>query len=417
MITRRLPGKKLSLALAFMAIVMLGVLAMPRAARATEPRVERYMWSDLLEQIQANEDEELILGFVFDDYHAALTKLADSADAAAEAAGRQRVDDALAGRVFLDPQELRELRVAVQQAEASTWPEADALMASLLEDAQSVVPRDEAIWQAALRELRRVVYLRTQQSDDRDETYAGQGVDVLELVRAAQVPGGELEALERRELDVALGTYAVQVDAYIVRYAAAERRGRHELALARMKRDDAARRHAESEALQRWQEFYRLNERVVEQVATALEQNVSGRAAARWRQRFEEACFPWLYRRSRANQIHAWIIGRRLDEGVGAQATVIHDEYVAGRVRLLRAAVDLVRRARLDHGVVLSSRMGADALRDGSVRELYQEFLKNSGERQQVEDDAVEALEALLTSGQRDQMRADLAAAVHGRRR
>jgi hypothetical protein len=408
------------LALALLATAILAPPAQAAGETAIdylEPRADRQAYAELLEDLGVTPDERLIVDFLYSDYATELQDLADRVDARAEDAGRQRVQDALAGKLLIDTAELRELRLAVLRVYADSWTETDALLDGLIEETRALVMRSEDDFEAALRGFRRAVYLHPRRSDDRDESYVGHGVDVAELVAAARAPGAELEALDPADLDAALAGWVSRIDAYIIGNAAADRQGRLDRAVARAERDRTAQHAVEAEALERWQQLYRVNEHAVQQVADVAGQRLGADAARRWRERFDRACFPWLHRRTRADQVYAWMLRSRLDDAVVAEARTVNEAYEVGRHELLRSAAGLVLRGRLEHGVVLSSRMSPTQLGDPAVRGLYQELLKNSGERKQLEDDTVAQLEALLTPGQRDQMRADLAAAVHGRRR
>lgn len=405
------------------AILAATCLAAPaRAAGETaidylEPRVDRQAYAELLADLGVTGDEQLIVEFLYSDYATELLDLAERVDAKAEAAGRQRVQDALAGKLLIDTTELRELRLAVLRAYAESWKETDALLDDLMEETRALVIRPEDDFEAALCSFRRAVYLHPRRSDDRDETYVGHGVDIVELTAAAAAPGAELEPLEPNALAAVLEAWVSRVDAYIIHNAAADRQGRLDRAIARAERDRTAQQAVEEDALARWQQLYRVNEDAVDQIGEVAGRRLGPDAERRWRERFGEVCFPWLHRRTRADQVYAWILRKRLPEAVVTEATALNDAYLSGRHELLRGAAGLVLRGRLEHGVMLSSRMSPTQLREPSVRSLYQELLKNSGERKQLEDEAVAALEALLTDGQRDQMQSDLAAAVHGRRR
>ncbi|MDY7107869.1 MAG: hypothetical protein SYC29_04455 [Planctomycetota bacterium] len=383
-----------------------------------DPRVDRAAFAMFLDRINMDDDQQAVARMLYDDYGAEIEALAAELDRQAEEAGRARVEEALAGNIYLEPQELRRLRADVLRTYQSGWDRADELFEDLIVQTH-VLLMDQAAaeFEPALRRLKREVFLHPRAADGQDEAYAGEGVDVIRLVKEAMMPGGELESLDRSALDGILTEYARQVDALLTTTAAADRRGRMNYALARIERDRSAMRDEEQAALSRWQRLYQINRQTVQQIAAAIGQSLGAAAQQRWLARFDRACFPWLFDRTMPDRQADWIARRVSDEEIVQKAQEIHAAYITERATLRRETIDLILRARLTFRIMVHSRMDSSALNDAAARELYQDLLKNSGRRAKLDSDTSDGLEALLTERQRRQMRSDIAAASYGRRR
>jgi hypothetical protein len=382
-----------------------------------EPRVDRTCFAAFLDQLNMDNDQRVVATMLYGDYAAEIEDLAARLDEQAEEAGRERVEEALAGTIYLEPQELRRLRAEVLRTYQSGCDRADELFEDLIVQTH-VLLMDQAAadFEPALRRLRREVFLHPRAASRQDEAYAGEGVDVVQLVEEATLPGGELEGPDLSSLAGILDDYARKVDALLVSTAAADRRGRMNYALARIERDRSAMREEEQAALGRWQRLYEINRQAAHQVGAVVGRSLGAAAQQRWLERFDRACFPWLFDRTMPDRQADWIARRVNDEEVVQKAQKIHAEYVAQRATLRRETIDLILRARLTFRIMVHSRMDSAALNDSSARELYQDLLKNSGKRAKLDSDTSSSLEALLTERQRRQMRSDIAAASYGRR-
>lgn len=387
------------------------------AADFIEPRVDRTAFATFLDQLRMDDDQHLVASMLYSDYAAAIEELAAGIDEQAEEAGRGRVQEALAGSVYIEPQELRRLRAAVLGAYQSGWEEADRLFQELIIDTHILLIDTSADdFERALCRLRRALYLQPRQAGGLDEAYAGDGVDVAQLVQDASIAGGEFESLDQGLLSADLDEYERQLDALLVATAAADRQGRMNRALARIERDRSALRREEQAALARWQRLYQINRQAAHAVGAVAGRNLGAEARQRWLDRFQRACFPWLFQRAMPDRQQDWITRRISDDAVVEEAQRIHEDYVTQRAGMRREAIDLILRGRQTFRIMLHSRMDSTTLDDSSTRELYQDLLKNSGKRAKLDSDTSASLEALLTERQRRQMRSDIAAAAYGRR-
>jgi len=404
-------------------IVLLVMFAATAVARAdaplerVEPRVERRLYLDLVEHLAIEADARMISDLLYSDYSVELEKLGQRIEMRAEEAGRQRVDDALAGRIFMDRDELRRLRVAVMKSYEEAWPVADRLFDELVGNVVSLVAADSVDVDAATRDLRRAVYLGPHVARRQDESYAGDGVDVGKLLAEASADEGELAGMDPGLVFAILDEWEREIDTHLVDVASADRRGRQGLAIARIERDAEAQERGERAALARWARGYRLNQQAVEAIAGVAEESLSADAARAWRARFDRACFPRLFRLAKFEREHTWIARHIKDADKRAAADRIHREFQVRRDALSGEAIQIMIKGRVEQRTLVHPRMDAGRMSDDATRRLYQNLLKNSGRRASLDSDACIELEALVTERQRKQMHSDIAAAAYGRRR
>ena len=80
-------------------------------------------------------------------------------------------------------------------------------------------------------------------------------------------------------------------------------------------------------------------------------------------------------------------------------------DYVDQHRVLCRAAIELMIRGRMEMGVAAHPFMDSTSLSDSRHRALYEELLKNSGQRSSLIADTAGAIEAQLTDSMRREMR------------
>ncbi|MCP3905327.1 MAG: hypothetical protein GY715_17000 [Planctomycetes bacterium] len=404
-------------------ILIMFVLAAPVVARAdaplehVEPSVPRRLYLDLVDRLALDDDARMIADLLYSDYAVSLEDLGKRIETRAEEAGRQRVSDALSGRIFIDREELQRLRVAVMRSYEEGWPTADRLLQELVDNVISLVADDSVDVEGASHDLRRAVYLSPRLARRQDESYAGDGVDVGILFAEAGAEGAELERLDPGRVTEILDGWERAMDTHLVAVATADRRGRQSLTVARIERDADAQEREERAALARWEPAYRLNRDAVEAIAAIAGESVGAEAARAWRARFDRACFPRLFRSAKFEREHTWIARHVKDAGARSSADAVLRDAQQQRDDLCRAAIEIMLEGRLERHALVHPRMDASRLRDERTRRLYQDLLKNSGRRASLDSDTCIALEGLVTERQRKQMLSDIAAAAYGRRR
>jgi hypothetical protein len=412
-----------SLAALRVAVAALGTLAVAAPAAGDgealiEPRVDRMAFVALIEEADLGDEVRTVAEMLYSDYASGFDALRAGTEARLDAAGRKQVEEALAGRAFVAPDDLRRMRVAILAAMRESWPEADRLFASLIDDARSLIDDEDgrARVERALRPLYRHVFLSPRRAEEMEETYAGDGVDVIALLGEARAEGGELTGMDIDSLRSELDAYEAHLHELLLASWPDERRARSELAAARVARDAPGQARLEADLLELWTRRYALQRTAVAAIGDVAERRLGPAARQRWQQRFDAAIFPRLFAASGAEKRHEWIMRRRIDETVQERATEIMGRMRDEHAQLCREAAAIMLRGRLQHGVVVHD--GLDASRaEPAVRELFEELLRNSGRRSKLDADVSAELEALLTDGQRRQMKADIAAAAHGRRR
>lgn len=398
-------------------ILCLSLLVFPGVARAgdlhgIEPRIDRRPFETLLVALHADTAQRQVADMLYADYLSGLERLAEDTREAAAAAGRKRVDDALAGRIFLDTEELRRLRLAVAEVEYGRWPEARRRAEELIDNVTSLLgSASDAEIAAALADLHRAMYLHPRRTRENDADYAGDGLDLSILLAQAMGEDGELAGLGSERLAPAMGDYRMRVDSFLLANAEAEHAGRRAMALARIEQNPTARRNAQQDAVGRWRELHEINQSTSRVVTDVAQEELGSDAAARWTERFDRACFPGIFRAPDPERQQAWMVRQDLPEETLRKAGVIVDDFRARHHALCRDAAGLMLKGRLVMGTVIhAGHMDPSVLADPRARDLYQALVRNSGERAELVASATGKLEALLTERQRKKMRGDLRA-------
>ena len=406
--------------LAAMALAVTSLLATTPTTTAVdadlesiEPRIDRRPFQAMLEAVEVDEDFRVVIEEFYKDYLQNLQTLADESTEKIAAAGKERVDSVMKRGGFLQPDELRRLRVAVVKAEAASWPEAQSLAEGLLLDSESWLPQMAAAdFRRAARTIRLAMYLHPRRADELDETYAGDGVDVNVLAEEASRPGGELEGIDERILAGILEEYSAAMEQFLLDTAAAERAGRADAAIAGIEGDRQRQKAALQAALGRWQQLYQLNRSGVEAIGAISFDAFGPESRQRWLERFDHANFPWMFRDTKPVRQHAWIQRMVREPEVKKQADAVLAKFRLEHDRVCGEAIGLMTHSRTVLGAIVHSKSNLLHL-DTAVRGIYEKLLRNSGRRAKIEADASSAFEGLVTDGQRKQMRSDFNAGRH----
>ena len=374
-----------------------------------EPRITRPQFAAFIGQLNLGSEQRNIAQLAFTDYTDALTALTRSLDQQAVAAGRQSVNDALAGKARVSPDDLKRMRVAVLKVYQQAFPQVDTALDTLLSSVEMVLtPEQTDTFNAASRQLRREILLHPRQSSSDYQEYAGDGVDVLELADAALAEGGELQPMGPTPIQDILALYEQQLDALLISTSPGYRTGKLNKKIASIEKDAAALHQEEQAALERWKQLYQLNDGAVHQIGDLAAAQIDETAQQRWLQRYDRASFTWLYPRRKPDRQIEWI---RLQSAPGLsnekhqQAETIYTNYVQRRQALARQAIDIMVRGRLEFQTMLYSMMDPSGMDDRVRRGLYEELLKNSGEQANLETTTSGSLESLLNDAQREALR------------
>lgn len=388
-------------------IVAAGTLALPATAQDAaidfiEPKISARQFAELCQPLNLDRGQRSVIDLFYSDYAEALQALVEQTDARAREAGRQQVRDALAGKVVLEPAELRRMRLAVLEVYRDAWPVADRLCADLLDsvlvqmtDAQT--PRAEA----GVRALRREVYLGPRRAGRMNWEYAGDGLDLCLLAEDA----GVIDGAAGHAIRSILQEYERALDRMLPAHARAARAIEMERRLARIRKDQAAARAAEHDAVQEWQRLADLNDRTATRIGDVLARQLGEAAQRAWLDRCDQAMFPWLCRETTADRQYRWITESLSDDERRDEASDIYEAFSVARRTLRERAIDIMMRARVEFGRIIHPMMERAQLADPTGQGLYDELVRNSGELSMLERDTGERLEALLGADELKAMR------------
>ncbi|MBT8484770.1 MAG: hypothetical protein KJO43_04260 [Phycisphaerae bacterium] len=381
-------------------------------AMLIDPWAPRAIYDRLIDRLGLDADRRVVAEVLYEDYAADVADLGARVAEHAAAAGQAKVQDALAGRVLVPADELREMRVSVAAAERSVWPEADRLFSELRFNTASLMLSGETGVTGALAAFDRAVYGAPRRRDRSEPWYAGDGVDVIALLAAARRRGGELATLDLAGGEERIAAYEAALVTFLTETAAADRAARLERRIAKIERDRDRLTEIDRDAVVRWRRLHTLNEAMITVIAEMAAAQLGPSAATAWRERFDRACFPTLFATPRVEHEAAWILRHDRRADVRAQVERILAGDRSERARLLAATMRLQRSARQVGGLLLYAGIDPARLGDPASRLSHQELLKISGARAQLDATTSAAFAALLTERQRKQMRADLAAAA-----
>jgi hypothetical protein len=371
-----------------------------------EPRVTAAQFTAFIVAIDPSRDERAILNILFEDYDAAVEALSAETESRADAAGRRTVNDAITGKVRLEPAELRRMRLEVLRVYQSAWPAVDALFEKLIGDGLAMLDADHAAAaRAAIPALRRAALLHPRAEGSQSYEYAGDGADLTLLLEDA-IEGGELAAMAGggtpeggeswRSLAKAEAEYALQLDAALRESARDVRQARMDRRMARIENDAVATRAAEERLIEHWRRLHEVNRAFADRVAALAGAALGEEARLRWLARVEEASFPWMFRQERPDQVLQWLshqeVAPELREAVGQR----YAAFVARRRELRSDAIALMVRGRMELRAILFPMMNASTLTEASHRALYEEIVRNSGQQATLARDAAAEIEGLL---------------------
>ena len=370
------------------------VVAQPAAMNYLQPRMERANFQDLCNALDLDPEQRSMFHMLFEDYLEDVTTTASQADAQADTVGRQKILAAMEGRAVLMADQLRDMRLAVLSSyEQNCANRGTQLLEELLQELEMVLMDMQVTkWPRAVRSLRRQVYLHARQADGNLESYAGDGVDICQLLEQSSDIGIDLEA--DRTLSQIYRDYEQEVDQIIV-----DAVGRHllvqiEMEIASIAKD--AERLAELEAMviSGWDQLYDLNQRRGQQIAEHFVSLGQADLASRWLEQLKEANFPWLFVQSEPVFVYEWIVREHPEYSTAAQPVM--DSYNERMNDLKNRMIVMIINARSDDGIVLQPNMSNRAIDAGRRGELQSAYLRLTGSRSVTDSQALASLMGLL---------------------
>ena len=410
---RRLRFVSPVLALALMLVVTPVARGQETALNWVFPSVSRDHYDSMCTHLGIDREQRAITELLYRDYMTGLDELVDRLDRAAVAAGRSRVEEVFAGRVNMAGETLRSLRLEVLNCYRDAAPESARLFENLIAGLESqLFDEQRAAFPAALRALRRQVFMHPRHSTRALFTYAGEGVDLLQLVDVASHDGNELAELDLVAIGDILDRYEILLDSALIEIGITPEQATLGLRLRILDKNDAAIARHHNELIDAWTAIYRVNRQAVDAISDLAERTEGEWASELWLDRYDRASFGWMYLERMPGRQIAWIRGKDLDPATHEAAELTFGLYLAERSALVREAITLITRGRLEERTILSPyKKPADA--SANALAMYQELLRNSGEQTSLETRIIGELEALLD----DENRADMRRAVRGRRR
>ena len=401
-------ARVLAIAACVLAVALGGTAsAQERARDFISPRINKTQFQQFCQKVGLQSDQRQIASIAFTDYETTLNQLATRLDERAIAVGRQTVDDSLSGKARVQADELQRLRAGVYRVYLEAGPAADEALDLLVGSVEVLLLEDQTLkFDAAHRWLNREILLHPRANAASYQEYAGDGVDVLQMVDDARAVGGELAALEADELNGILNTYESDLDQVLIDTSSANRQGSLLRKIAGIEKDLEALKKEEQAALERWKELYDLNSRTVQAVAAKARESLGAAAGEAFKKRFDREAFTWLYPRRKPDRQIEWI---RLQSTIApdalANAEKIYAEYITKRDSLSRSAIDMMLKARNEFGAFLYAIMDQASVDERLKTGLYADLLKNTGEQSHLESTTSSQLESLLDDQTRSALR------------
>lgn len=389
-------------------VAAVAAFAPPASAQSGEsardyvhPHVTRIQYQQLLDAVNLDRDQQFIVGALYSDYASIIDAAVESADAQAEAAGRDTVDAVLSGRMRIAPDELRDMRAAVVQTYTDVFVAADAAFEHLITSTEAVLTESQARQAGpAIRELKRNVFLEPARREQFASDYAGEGVELLQLAAEARDDGGALASVDDRKLQSLLEQYEMQLDQQLHELSAQMRQASVQRRVASILRDDRAARTAEARMLQPWQRLYELNRRTASAIGELIDSPADRQA---WMDRYHIACFPWLLAQELPDRQYQWLAQQSLAEPAWTQIEQAYRQYTQQRRTLAESMIELIIDARLSLGVVMHPMMNPTDVPDDAT-EFYEQMIRITGEQKANRSQVRDAFNAVLSDAQRKAM-------------
>lgn len=380
-----------------------------------KPRINRDQFAVYCGQLRIDKNQRGIIDLLYEDYAAELNDFADKIDNRSKLAGRTRLESAFSGRISMGGSELRALRAKLLGIYRECGPAADEMLQSLLAGIEGFLNEDQKQrLPAAQRELRRKIMLHPRQAGSRMPNYAGEGVDVLQLVeKASTETGGELLGIEDEAIDEILARYELDLDAILRRTFADERSSRLEYSIEKLNKNVEVIARIQKQLTEHWNSLFELNRITVKTIGEIIERHSGTSTRNLWEDRFHREAFEWLYIQTMPDRQIDWIRSNELDPELVKKAEIMYDSYCAGRDGLQREAISLMVRARQERGVSLHP-MSLPAEVQENAGDLHKDLLRNSGSKKNHDTRFAGEFESLLSADQRRSMRRALSWTYRG---
>lgn len=393
-----------------------GAMAQNTVYDYLKPRINRDQFATYCGQIGIDKYQRGITDLLFEDYSTELVVFAENINNRLRIAGRTRLENVFAGRVSMSGRDLRTLRAKLQIIYRDCEPAADDMMQNLLAGVEGMLSEEQKQnLPAAQRELRRKTMLHPRQKGSRVFSYAGEGVDVLQLVeRASTETGAELEGMEDGAIEEIMARYELDLDEVLRQTFSDERRDQLDYSIAKLNQNAEAIAKLQKRLVAYWNKLFELNQSTVKAIGVIIENNSGEFSRKLWEDRFHRMAFEWLYVRTLPDRQVQWIRSSELDSELIQKAEVMYSSYLAGRDMLQREAISLMVRARQERGVTLHP-MSLPSDVQEKAGDLHKDLLRNSGSKKNHDTRFAGEFESLLPIEQQRAMRRALRQAYRTR--
>ena len=314
-----------------------------------------------------------------------------------EQAIQNRLNGILAGRYRSAPEEVKALRIDLEQTKSNNWPPVDEALDSLIADIQSIgIPVSPETNDRAVFELYRRIYLRPMRREAADNAYAGEGLDFFEMTAAAS--NAELADADPLQLDSILQNWRQAMIGKVREDSEASRKDALEARIARLSGDREAQIAIMMKRSQRWSIRKQLDYTTFVEIYGLCP---TAEAAAAWTSRYRKENYPWLWKdNDEVERIADWI----MINGDRTQIETVQDVvpgYLAQRDELRLEAEDILRGGRGIGANLCENIAGGYE----PAQDLLQRLMQNSGKRAVLMRQARAELEQPLSDGQRAAIR------------
>lgn len=404
-------------------VLVIAIFAMTPWATAQDsvydhikPRINRDQFAAYCGQLGIDRNQRGIIDLLYEDYATELTDFAEKINTRSQIVGRTRLENVFAGRISMSGHDLRALRAKILGIYRECGPAADEMLHTILAGIEGFLNEDQKQRvPAAQRELRRKIMLHPRQVGSRVPDYAGEGVDILQLVeKASTETGGELLGIEDEAIEELLTRYELDLDATLRRTYAGERRSRLEYSIEKLNQNAEVIAKIQKQLTEHWNALFALNRSTMEAIGEVIERHSGEFTRKLWEDRFYQAAFEWLYVPTLPDRQIDWIRSSELDPDLVHKAEMMYGTYLAGRDGLQREAIAIMVKARQERGVILHP-MSLPADVQGKAGDLHKDLLRNSGAKKNHDSRYAGEFESLLTAEQRKLMRRALLGAYRRR--
>jgi hypothetical protein len=368
-------------------------------AGMVQPHCTRQAYADFCQAIGTPSSQRAVIDMVWLDYAQSIDTLLQEASDTANTQGRQRVLDALDGKIRLSGEEIATLRIAVLESTAQWQPRALSLADQLLDSTLLAIDTNsDGSTRRATQAIRRTMLLHVLQDGAGRRGYAGEGLDMIQLITAQQRSGESLEGTDALQIARIAASWAAEMDSFLTTTFGARQESQLKRRIALIGRDGAKLSTIAHEDLVRWARQQEINQEVIDAIDAILAGDASRQW--RWRGQVKMMMYPWLYRIDEVDGLYEWIVGYSDDEALQQQAATRYETYRQHREAMRDTTIALLLRGRRDHSIDLHDASTPPPM-SRQIQQLKNRVLQASGEQSMLTRRGVDDFDAMLGESRR----------------